>query len=340
MTSTVTCSFDINKPGKDAGYLIVGDSTNNSGWTAYNVPIIKFSNGSGPTVLVLGGNHGDEYEGQIAASSLAHQLELNQVQGRIIIIPCLSQEASRVGTRLWPDGSNFNRVFPGSQNGPLSDRLAHYLSSYLFPICDGVLDMHSGGRSMYFIPSSNMTWVSDPAQRAKMIKNMLAWNTDFHMIGGEQAGTAPYSLLNRDAERQGKSVSTGEFGGFGYTTPASIKIIKDGLLNFLKTFGVLRGSLETRESLGLKPAEIIFLDSAGFTSATHAGIYENCVQLGADVQVNDVVGKIHDFDHHDVVPIEIVSKITGTISVIRGYPPVTIGDVVCVVGKSFPRLPN
>lgn len=258
MTSTVTCSFDINKPGKDAGYLIVSDSTNNSGWTAYNVPIIKFSNGSGPTVLVLGGNHGDEYEGQIAASSLAHQLELNQVQGRIIIIPCLSQEASRVGTRLWPDGSNFNRVFPGSQNGPLSDRLAHYLSSYLFPICDGVLDMHSGGRSMYFIPSSNMTWVSDPAQRAKMIKNMLAWNTDFHMIGGEQAGTAPYSLLNRDAERQGKSVSTGEFGGFGYTTPASIKIIKDGLLNFLKTFGVLRGSLETRESLGLKPAEIIF----------------------------------------------------------------------------------
>lgn len=56
------------------------------------------------------------------------------------------------------------------------------------------------------------------------------------------------------------------------------------------------------------------------------------------MQVNDVVGKIHDFDHHDVVPIEIVSKITGTISVIRGYPPVTIGDVVCVVGKKFSSI--
>lgn len=335
MSSTVTCSFDINNPGKDAGYLIVGDSTNNSGWTSYNVPIIKFSNGAGPTVLVLGGNHGDEYEGQIAASSLAHQLDLNQVQGRIIIIPCLSQEASRAGTRLWPDGSNFNRVFPGNENGKLSERLAHYLSSYLFPICDGILDMHSGGKSMHFIPSSNMTWVSDLNQQTKMINNMLAWNTDFHMIGLEQAGTNPYSLLNRDAERQGKSVSTGEFGGSGYTTPESIKIIKDGLLNFLKTFGVLKGSPQTRESLGLKPANIIFLDSVGFISATHHGIYENCVRLGEDVKIGDVVGKIHDFDHHDVEPIELLSKISGIMAVIRGFPPITIGDVVCVVGKKL-----
>ena len=339
MSSTVSCSFDLDKPGKDAGYLVIGDSTNNSGWSTYNVPIIKFSHGTGPTVLVLGGNHGDEDEGQIAASSLAHQLELEQVQGRVIIIPCLSQEASRAGTRLWPNGANFNRVFPGNENGPLNDKLAHYLSNDLFPICDGVLDMHSGGRSMYFIPSSNMVWVSDPAQRVKMIKNMLAWNTDVHMIGGEQASTNPYALLNRDAERQGKSVSTGEFGGSGYTTPESIKIIKDGLLNFLKVFGVLKGTADTREGLGLKPAEIVdFRDPSGFISATHAGIYENCVPLGGEVKAGDLVGKIHDFDHPDVAPIELTSKISGVMAVIRGYPPVTIGDVVCVVGKKFSSI--
>ena len=339
MSSTVSCSFDLNKLGKDAGYLIIGDSTNNSGWSTYNVPIIKYSNGTGPTVLVLGGNHGDEYEGQIAASSLAHELELDQVQGRIIIIPCLSQEASRGGTRLWPNGANFNRVFPGNENGPLNDKLAHYLSNDLFPICDGVLDMHSGGRSMYFIPSSNMVWVSDPAQRVKMIKNMLAWNTDVHMIGGEQPSTNPYALLNRDAERQGKSVSTGEFGGSGYTTPESMKIIKDGLRNFLKVFGVLKGTPDTREAHGLKPAEIVdFRDPSGFISATHAGIFENCVPLGGGVKVGDVVGKIHDFDHPDVAPVELTSKISGVMAVIRGYPPVTIGDVVCVVGEKFSSI--
>lgn len=297
------------------------------------------SNGAGPTVLVLGGNHGDEYEGQIVASALSRELTAADVCGRLIIIPCLSQEASRAGTRLWPNGANFNRVFPGVENGTLDQKLAFYMSNDLFPICDGVLDMHSGGRSMHFIPSSNMVWVSDPKQREKMIKNMLAWNTDFHMIGGEQPSTNPYALLNREAERQGKSVSTGEFGGSGYTSPQTVKIIGEGLRNFLKDFGVLKGTPAARMDSGKKPAEIIdFRDPAGFISAPRAGIYENLVALGAEVEVGQVVGKIHDFDHPDVLPIELASPISGIVSVIRGFPPVITGDTVCVIGKKFASL--
>ena len=339
MSGTVSCSFDFDAPGKHSGYLRIGDSTNNSGWATYQVPIIMISNGEGPTVLVLGGNHGDEYEGQIIASSLSRELILEDVSGRIIIIPCLSQEASRAGTRLWPNGANFNRVFPGIENGSLEQKLAYYLSNDLFPICDGVLDMHSGGRSMYFIPSSNMVWVSDPEQRVKMIKNMMAWNTDVHMIGGEQPSTNPYALLNREAERQGKSVSTGEFGGSGYTTPQSVKIIGEGLRNFLKDFGALKGTPASRVEMGKNPAEIIdFRDPLGFISATRSGIYENCVALGASVATGEIVGKIHDFDHPDVLPIDIKSPISGVVSVIRGLPPVTTGDVVCVIGKKFASM--
>ncbi|MBC7464104.1 MAG: succinylglutamate desuccinylase/aspartoacylase family protein [Actinobacteria bacterium] len=339
MSGTVTCSFDFNATGKQTGYLRIGDSTNNSGWTTFQVPIVMITNGSGPTVLVLAGNHGDEYEGQIAASSLSRELQPEEVTGRVIIIPCLSQEASRAGTRLWPNGANFNRVFPGVENGSLDQKLAFFMSNDLFPICDGVLDMHSGGRSMYFIPSSNMVWVADPARRVKMIKNMLAWNTSVHMIGGEQPSTNPYALLNREAERQGKSVSTGEFGGSGYSTPETIKIIGDGLRNFLQDFGVLKTESNSRVKEGLKSAKIIdFRDPAGFVSATKAGIYENCVPLGGHVNAGDVVGKIHDFDHPDVAPTNVTAAISGVISVIRGFPPVTTGDVVCVVGKSFTSL--
>ena len=339
MSGTASCSFDLNAPGKDSGFLLIGDSTNNSGWANYQVPIIKIKNGEGPTVLVLGGNHGDEYEGQIVASALSRQLQPEDVCGRVIIIPCLSQEASRAGTRLWPNGANFNRVFPGEENGTLDQKLAFFMSNDLFPICDGVLDMHSGGRSMHFIPSSNMVWVSDANQRARMIKNMLAWNTDVHMIGGEQPSTNPFALLNREAERQDKSVSTGEFGGSGYTTPESVKIIGNGLRNFLIDFGVLKGIPKTRAQLGQKAAEIIdFRDPAGFISATKAGIYENCVPLGGLVNQGEVVGKIHDFDHPDVAPVIITTPVTGVVSVIRGFPPVTTGDVVCVVGKKFSSL--
>ena len=339
MSGTVSSSIDLNSPGKEAGYLLIGNSTNNSGWATYQVPIIKIANGDGPTMLVLGGNHGDEYEGQIAASALSRELEISQVQGRIIIIPCLSQDASRAGNRLWPNGANFNRSFPGKEDGALHEKLAHYISTELFPICDGVLDMHSGGRSMYFVPSSNMVWVSDLKLRGEMIKNMLAWNTSVHMIGAEQPGTNPYSLLPGEAVRQGLSVSTGEFGGSGYTTPETMKIIKDGLQNFLRFFGVLKGETVTRNEQGLTPAMILDgRDSKGFVLASRAGVYENCVPLGADIQAGDLVGMIHDFDHPDVAPIEVYAHISGVIILIRGFPPVTTGDVVCVVTPKYASL--
>jgi predicted deacylase len=339
MSGTVSCSFDLAAPGKHAGYLRIGDSTNNSGWATYQVPIIKIANGTGPTILVLGGNHGDEYEGQIAASSLSRQLQVHQVRGCIIIIPCLSQDASRAGTRLWPNGANFNRSFPGDENGSLNEKLAHYLSTTLFPMCDGVLDMHSGGRSMYFIPSSNMVWVSDLKLRKEMIANMLAWNTSVHMIGDEQPGTNPYSLLPGEAQRQGKSVSTGEFGGSGYTTPQSMKIIKNGLENFLRAFGVLEGRTTTRQEQDLNPANIIDIrDPAGFIGAPRAGIFEISRSLGEVVAVGDVVGRVHDFDHPDTEPIDVLAERSGVVAVIRGYPPVTTGDIVCVVGKKFDSI--
>jgi hypothetical protein len=51
------------------------------------------------------------------------------------------------------------------------------------------------------------------------------------MVGAEQPGTNPYSLLPGEAVRQRISVSTGEFGGSGYTTPETVKHIKDELKN-------------------------------------------------------------------------------------------------------------
>lgn len=336
MSATVSISFDINQPGKSAGYIVVGDSTNQSGWASHQVPIISFKNGEGPTILLVGGTHGDEYEGQIAAASLSRSLRLEEVTGRIIIIPCISMEAGRNGNRLWNDGANFNRVFPGNENGAIHGKLAHFLSSELFPQCDGVVDMHSGGRSMYFIPSSNMTWVKDAKQREKLIKNMLAWNTEVHMIGGEQPNTDPYSLLNRNAEAQGKSVSTGEFGGAGMTTPQSMRIIKEGLENFLRAFGVLKGAVRTRADMGRGPLAIVdFRSGNKFINAPRAGIYENLVALGAEVKQGDIVGQIHDVDHPDIPPVPVRTASDGIVGVIRGFPPVVTGDCVCVVGKKW-----
>ena len=100
-------------PGKQVGRLQFPKISNTAGW-AYNfVPIATIANGDGPTVLVSGGNHGDEYEGQIAALRLDPRAAAEQVHGRIVVIPVISTDASKANTRMWPSGRELQPLVPG-----------------------------------------------------------------------------------------------------------------------------------------------------------------------------------------------------------------------------------
>src|SRR6186713_1739895 len=244
----VVTALDFDKRGKQQGFLQIPYSHNLGGWANVMVPITVIARGEGPTVLVLGGNHGDEYQGQIAAMKLARELQPELVHGRIILIPSLNLPAARAATRLSPlDGMNMNRAFPGDPEGAVTSQIAHFLTTVLFPLSDVVIDIHSGGRSMEFVPCAHMHLVADSEQRARMFHAMLAWNTDFAFIYADIAGTG---LLPVEAENQGKLVVTTELGG-GEAIPASVhRIAQGGLRNVLVHVGVLKGREQTRESLG------------------------------------------------------------------------------------------
>ena len=347
MSLTANCSFDLSVSddyvGKRSGYIQIGDSTNNSGWALHSVPITSVKNGKGPRVLVLSGNHGDEYEGQTASLDLARRLEVEDVKGEILIIPVLSILASAAGTRLWPDGTNFNRVFPGKVDGTIAEKLAYFLSHDLFPTCDSVIDQHSGGRSMHFIPSITMVWVSNVELRNEMLRQSLMCKSEFTILGGEQPSTNPDSLLPGDVVRPGKAVATGEFGGSGVTTAQSMAVISSGLENYLRGMGVYVGK-DVAASVYADsidhPGKIIDSRdySVSFASASADGIYENRVDLHQQVQAGDLVGLIHDFKSADNKVIEVRARRSGIVALVRGYSPVTTGDVVCMIGELFPSI--
>src|SRR5258705_3983232 len=165
----VTTSVNFDKPGKHQGFLQVPYSHNLGGWANVLIPTTSISNRKGPTALVLAGNHGDEYQGQIAIMKLARELTPEMVTGRIILIPSLNFPAARAATRLSPvDGMNMNRAFPGNAEGSVTSQIAHFVTSGLFPMADVVIDIHSGGRSMEFVPCSHMHLVPNLDQRRTM----------------------------------------------------------------------------------------------------------------------------------------------------------------------------
>lgn len=332
MASPVICTVDYGRPGKQFGWLQIPRSTNESGWSNLFVPAVCIVNGRGPTVLVTGGVHGDEPEGQIAALKLARDTQPEDLRGRLIILPCLSPEASHAYTRLWPGGANLNRSFPGSPAGAPDQLLADYLTRVLFPISDYVCDIHSGGRSLLCLPWSEMHLVDDRGQRQAMFDAMLAWNTGHHFIYINIAGSG---LLVDEAERQGKVVVGTELGGGGHVTAGIHRLAERGLRNFLRHTGVLRGPVETRASLGLPDAVIVkALDTEDYLLAPESGLFETAVELGQVVERGQVVGRLHFLERPDRLPTEMTAMTSGIVCAIRAIATTQQGDCLVVTGQA------
>ena len=75
MSTQVSCTIDLAAAGKQVGRLQLPRISNTGGWAYSFVPIATIANGEGPTVVVSAGNHGDEYEGQIALLRLLQEDE-------------------------------------------------------------------------------------------------------------------------------------------------------------------------------------------------------------------------------------------------------------------------
>ena len=329
----IRTDIDLDRKGKQQGFLRVPYSHNLGGWANVMIPMTVVAHGAGPTVLVLGGNHGDEYQGQVALMKLARSISQAQVQGRLILIPSLNFPAALASTRLSPiDGMNLNRAFPGDSEGSVTSQIAHYLTHELFPISDAVIDIHSGGRSMEFVPCSHMHVVSDRLQRQAMLDAMLAWNTDFCFLYTDIAGSG---LLPVEAESQGKTVVTTELGG-GEAIPARVhRIAHDGLVNVLKHLGVLQGTVQTRASLGLEPTVLTqALEAKNYLFAPESGIFEICVELGSKVSVDEPLARIHYLERPDREPALIVSPKEGYLLCMRTACKTQQGDCIAVIAES------
>jgi len=329
----VICPLDFDRSGKQQGFLRIPYSHNLGGWANVMIPITCIVGGPGPTALVLGGNHGDEYQGQIAAMKLARELTPEQVTGRVVLIPSLNFPAARESTRLSPlDGMNLNRAFPGEPEGTVTSQIAHFLTTVLFPLSDIVIDIHSGGRSMEFVPCAHMHVVPDLDQRRAMTAAMLAWNTDFAFLYTDIAGTG---LLPVEAENQGKLVVTTELGG-GEAIPAHVhRVAQHGLRNVLIHTGVLAGEPQTREQQGLPPTVLTAaLAAENYLLAPESGIFEVAVELGEAVLRDQPVGYLHHLERPDRSPEVVRSPVDGYLICMRAPCLTCQGDCVAVIAQA------
>ena len=271
----------------------------------------------GPTILIIGGIHGDEVNGieivrRLSQSDIGSKLQ----QGTLMLIPLLNVHGFINFSRDVPDGKDVNRSFPGSVSGSLASRVARILTQKIMPYVDVILDFHTGGASRYNYPQIRYT----PKDHGAL---------ELAKVFG-----APYTIakpviaksLRRTAREMGITALVYEAG-------ESVRL--DGFAIQCGTQGVRRvlhhlqmGNMSADE-LGQSPPTT-FIQKSSWVRAPQAGIFEWTRQSGQHIHKGEVVGLISD--PFGTKQVEVISKVTGFIIGHNNASVVNLGDALFHIG--------
>lgn len=328
--------LDLDSPGRrDYWVALEHDSI----WGDHLIPLTVWvgpeaREGSG--LVAFGSNHGNEYEGPVALKNLLREIQLDDVRGRIILVPVLNPSAFHSGTReSCDDGVNLNRAFvegagETSALAGITHRIAAWVRKSIWPHVHVVLDLHSGGDVARFAKCASFHPLDDP-ELSREIETTARWfGTPLIMI---YQNLTP-GLLPSEAERLGK-ITVGTELGWGRAVQADgVRYGRQGVLAAAIRHGQLRGQIEPidfhRAGTQIKAA---LVDRECFTVAPFAGHYESLLECGTAVRQGEVVGFLHDFDHLDQVPWPAVAGVDGIIVAQAWVSPVPRGQHVVVVGR-------
>ena len=326
--SPIAATVDFERDGVQHGHLRLPYSRDDSAWGSVLIPITVVKRGKGPTALLTGANHGDEYEGPLALFELARVLEPASITGRVIIVPAMNYPAFRAGTRTSPiDRGNLNRSFPGRPDGTVTEKIADYFQRNLLPLADLVLDLHAGGKTLEFVPFAASHVLPHKQQEARCFAAAEAFGAPYtmRMLEIDDAG-----MYDTAAEALGKIFVSTELGGGGTATPHTIAIARRGVRNLLIHSGILRGELDRQRTIRLDmPSGDCFVFSET------SGLIEHCVALGNPVRTGQVIARVYPVERTGVAPVEYKARLDGVMAG-RHFPGlVEAGDCVAVLGVAL-----
>lgn len=311
MTSTsIHSAVDFARQGKHLGYLRLPHSVHRSAYGWLPIPVASIRNGTGPKVMVMAGNHGDEYEGQILVSSLIRDVDADMISGQLILLPMANFPAAEAGLRTSPiDDANLNRIFPGDRDGTPSHVIADFIERILLAGADYLFDLHSGGSSLTYLPSALASEGETPDAKARIRELTRAFGLPNTILFPREIGGS-----NSDAAalRHGAMAISTELGGGGTVTPSILSLARAGLLHLLGHVGVLNGPLVPTAPPG--DTRVLTLDNPNlYVYAPEPGLYEPLVELGDNVGAGQPACRIHFTETPGKAPITVPFDADGVV---------------------------
>ena len=287
-TSTAFTDVDFDRAGKQVGFISIPHSPHEDAWGTTRIPISVIKNGNGPTAILQGGNHGDEYEGPIVLGEMIRDLSADQISGRLIILPAVNSPAVQAGRRTSPvDGLNFNRTFPGDPIGSITQQISAFITDVIYPLGDAFIDLHSGGSSLDIIPSAIIEPAPDADHRRRNTAAVLAFDAPLTVVidnlGDPRTSTAA-------SVRAGLTTVGTEMGGAGTVSLDALKVCRRGVTNVLAHLGILPECASRSET---ERRVLAIPGRSGYVFANSDGVFEAFHPLGTAVHAGQDAGRIH-----------------------------------------------
>ena len=283
--------------------------------TEIDLPVYVYrSKKPGPTLVLMGGLHGDEVNGIEIIRRLIFGDYLESLEcGNVIAIPILNIYGFLNFSRQVPDGKDINRSFPGSSTGSLASRVAHFITNKILPLADYCIDFHTGGASRYNYPQIRY------ANKDKATE-VLA-----------KAFQAPLSMLSPLIDKSLRKTARKK--------KVPVLVYEGGEAMRIEEFSIqeaIEGTQRVMHHLGMKKESSkqtynqVFCDKSYWVRARSSGVFILNANSGQFIEKGDLLGVISDpFGHFRV---KVKSPYNGFIIGHNNMPVINQGDALFHIG--------
>ena len=281
----------------------------------------------GPTVAILAGVHGDEYEGVIAALSLARELPQELVAGTVKIVSPAHPSAWQNCNRVSPiDGANLARVFPGSQNGSATEQLAYAITEQVIKSADVLIDLHSAGTNfeMPFLcgfHAGTHSWCKESERLANVFNADFTWHHNGEPDYGRSLTVAYEQQIPAIyvEGHGGRSIRKTDLDGY---TAGVRRVLQD--LKMVQSAPSTTGDTTQVVGNGNTDTGLVASDD---------GYLVTRLQVGDRVPSGEVIAEIIDIS--GVVLSTLCATQTSYIMLLRRDAKVIIGDTICITASDL-----
>ena len=274
----------------------------------------------GPTIAVTAAIHGDELNGTGIIHHLVYgvdhipgtpddHIDPTQLSGTLILVPVVNVEGMMMGTRTTPDGRDLNRLFPGSESGNQSRRLAHALFTKVVKRSDYLIDLHTAP-----ITRMNVPQIRADLDKAKCKKIARAFGTKVIMNS-----KGPKGSIRHEATKAGTPTILLESGTSHRFEPDALESGVLGILNVLAHLGMLKRDI-------VQPDWRIIVHKFRWVRAPVGGILHTLIVGGATVKEGETIAYVTDPFGARVD--DVTSPVNGYVVGLATTPLVRPGDPI------------